>query len=147
MWVSPTTGNEIVGWGQRKINNDKMKNEHFLSACKCEKQATFSYDTWDQPSFINLVYFVCASQELTDEGLLIKRERNEYMYTKHHFLEGFLPPVAAQATSPAEERQDVTVLYSKMTLGELQSTFSLNVSVISPCCCVTKCKLVQKTYL
>uniref|UniRef100_A0A3Q3WNU9 Uncharacterized protein n=1 Tax=Mola mola TaxID=94237 RepID=A0A3Q3WNU9_MOLML len=32
----------------------------------------------------------------------------------------------ANATSPAEERQDVTVLYSKMTLGDLQSTFSLN---------------------
>uniref|UniRef100_A0A1A8UHW5 Membrane metallo-endopeptidase-like 1 n=1 Tax=Nothobranchius furzeri TaxID=105023 RepID=A0A1A8UHW5_NOTFU len=32
----------------------------------------------------------------------------------------------ANATSPAEERQDVTVLYSKMTLGELQSTFSFN---------------------
>lgn len=39
--------------------------------------------------------------------------------------------VARQATSPAEERQDVTVLYNKMTLGELQSTFNLNVSAIS----------------
>ena len=32
-----------------------------------------------------------------------------------------------KATSPAEERQDVTVLYNKMTLSELQDTFSLNV--------------------
>ncbi|XP_062316952.1 membrane metallo-endopeptidase-like 1 [Osmerus eperlanus] len=32
----------------------------------------------------------------------------------------------ANATSPAEERQDVTVLYNKMTLSELQDTFSLN---------------------
>uniref|UniRef100_A0A3B3CPN2 Membrane metallo-endopeptidase-like 1 n=1 Tax=Oryzias melastigma TaxID=30732 RepID=A0A3B3CPN2_ORYME len=32
----------------------------------------------------------------------------------------------ANATSPAEERQDVTVLYNKMTMSELQSTFSLN---------------------
>uniref|UniRef100_A0A3B3VGW4 Membrane metalloendopeptidase like 1 n=1 Tax=Poecilia latipinna TaxID=48699 RepID=A0A3B3VGW4_9TELE len=32
----------------------------------------------------------------------------------------------ANATSPAEERQDVTVLYNKMTLAELQSTYSFN---------------------
>lgn len=32
-----------------------------------------------------------------------------------------------KATSPAEERQDVTVLYNKMTIGELQNTFSFNV--------------------
>ncbi|XP_056130949.1 membrane metallo-endopeptidase-like 1 isoform X2 [Lampris incognitus] len=32
----------------------------------------------------------------------------------------------ANATSPAEERQDVTVLYNKMTISELQDTFSLN---------------------
>lgn len=51
--------------------------------------------------------------------------------TKHQFIEGFFLPVAGQATSPAEERQDITVLYNKMTLGELQSTFSFNVSVIS----------------
>ncbi|XP_036389931.1 membrane metallo-endopeptidase-like 1 [Megalops cyprinoides] len=34
----------------------------------------------------------------------------------------------ANATSPAEERQDVTLLYNKMTLTEVQETFSLNVS-------------------
>ncbi|XP_057702727.1 membrane metallo-endopeptidase-like 1 isoform X2 [Corythoichthys intestinalis] len=32
----------------------------------------------------------------------------------------------ANATLPAEERQDVTALYNKMTLNELQNTFSLN---------------------
>ncbi|KAI1892524.1 hypothetical protein AGOR_G00134480 [Albula goreensis] len=32
----------------------------------------------------------------------------------------------ANATSPAEERQDVTLLYNKMTLSEVQETFSLN---------------------
>ncbi|KAF3690008.1 Membrane metallo-endopeptidase-like 1 [Channa argus] len=32
----------------------------------------------------------------------------------------------ANATSPAEERQDVTVLYNKLTLAELQNTFSFN---------------------
>ncbi|TNM88735.1 hypothetical protein fugu_004989 [Takifugu bimaculatus] len=32
----------------------------------------------------------------------------------------------ANATSPAEERQDVTVLYNKMTIGELQNTFNFN---------------------
>ncbi|KAM6980057.1 membrane metallo-endopeptidase-like 1 [Aplochiton taeniatus] len=32
----------------------------------------------------------------------------------------------ANATSPAEERQDVTVLYNKMTLRELQDTFAFN---------------------
>uniref|UniRef100_A0A8C8HCX9 Membrane metallo-endopeptidase-like 1 n=1 Tax=Oncorhynchus tshawytscha TaxID=74940 RepID=A0A8C8HCX9_ONCTS len=34
----------------------------------------------------------------------------------------------ANATSPAEERQDVTILYKKMTLTELQESFNLNVS-------------------
>lgn len=57
--------------------------------------------------------------------------------TKHHppnpLFNGILfLPVTLKATSPAEERQDVTVLYNKMTLGELQDTYSLNVSVISP---------------
>ncbi|KAG9334236.1 hypothetical protein JZ751_008383, partial [Albula glossodonta] len=32
----------------------------------------------------------------------------------------------ANATSPAEERQDVTLLYNKMALSEVQETFSLN---------------------
>ncbi|XP_071016647.1 membrane metallo-endopeptidase-like 1 [Oncorhynchus clarkii lewisi] len=32
----------------------------------------------------------------------------------------------ANATSPAEERQDVTILYNKMTLGKLQESFNLN---------------------
>jgi len=39
--------------------------------------------------------------------------------------------VAEQATSPVEERQDVTVLYNRMTLAELQDAFSFNVSL--PC--------------
>lgn len=43
----------------------------------------------------------------------------------------FFLSIAGQATSPAEERQDVTVLYNKMTLGELQSTFNFHVGVIS----------------
>uniref|UniRef100_A0A8C8DF94 Membrane metallo-endopeptidase-like 1 n=1 Tax=Oncorhynchus tshawytscha TaxID=74940 RepID=A0A8C8DF94_ONCTS len=34
----------------------------------------------------------------------------------------------ANATSPAEERQDVTILYNKMTLSKLQESFNLNVS-------------------
>ncbi|XP_067243853.1 membrane metallo-endopeptidase-like 1 [Chanodichthys erythropterus] len=32
----------------------------------------------------------------------------------------------ANATSPAEERNDITVLYNKMTLGEVQQAFNLN---------------------
>uniref|UniRef100_A0A3B3SV54 Membrane metalloendopeptidase like 1 n=1 Tax=Paramormyrops kingsleyae TaxID=1676925 RepID=A0A3B3SV54_9TELE len=32
----------------------------------------------------------------------------------------------ANATSPSEERQDVTLLYNKMTLSEVQETFNLN---------------------
>uniref|UniRef100_A0A8C8DE19 Membrane metallo-endopeptidase-like 1 n=1 Tax=Oncorhynchus tshawytscha TaxID=74940 RepID=A0A8C8DE19_ONCTS len=32
----------------------------------------------------------------------------------------------ANATSPAEERQDVTILYNKMTLSKLQESFNLN---------------------
>lgn len=67
----------------------------------------------------------------------MKGEQNVNIYiTKHQFIEGFFLPVAGQATSPAEERQDVTVLYNKMTLGELQSTFSFNVRVISLLSCV-----------
>uniref|UniRef100_A0A8C1IVL5 Membrane metallo-endopeptidase-like 1 n=1 Tax=Cyprinus carpio TaxID=7962 RepID=A0A8C1IVL5_CYPCA len=34
--------------------------------------------------------------------------------------------VLQQATSPAEERNDITVLYNKMTLREVQQTFNLN---------------------
>uniref|UniRef100_A0A671LQ64 Membrane metallo-endopeptidase-like 1 n=1 Tax=Sinocyclocheilus anshuiensis TaxID=1608454 RepID=A0A671LQ64_9TELE len=34
----------------------------------------------------------------------------------------------ANATSPAEERNDITVLYNKMTMREVQQTFNLNVS-------------------
>uniref|UniRef100_A0A8C1SHC8 Membrane metallo-endopeptidase-like 1 n=1 Tax=Cyprinus carpio TaxID=7962 RepID=A0A8C1SHC8_CYPCA len=34
----------------------------------------------------------------------------------------------ANATSPAEERNDITVLYNRMTLREMQQTFNLNVS-------------------
>lgn len=34
----------------------------------------------------------------------------------------------AQATSPAEERNDITVLYNKMSLRDVQETFYLNVS-------------------
>uniref|UniRef100_A0A8C5FIM1 Membrane metallo-endopeptidase-like 1 n=1 Tax=Gadus morhua TaxID=8049 RepID=A0A8C5FIM1_GADMO len=34
----------------------------------------------------------------------------------------------ANATSPVEERQDVTVLYNRMTLAELQDSFKFNVS-------------------
>uniref|UniRef100_A0A672P4C6 Membrane metallo-endopeptidase-like 1 n=1 Tax=Sinocyclocheilus grahami TaxID=75366 RepID=A0A672P4C6_SINGR len=34
----------------------------------------------------------------------------------------------ANATSPAEERNDITVLYNKMTLREVQQAFNLNVS-------------------
>lgn len=64
---------------------------------------------------------------MTNETLLMKGVQNEEsVYRSFFFL-----PVAGQATSPAEERQDVTVLYNKMTLGDLQNTFSLNVSVIS----------------
>uniref|UniRef100_A0A8C8DEB5 Membrane metallo-endopeptidase-like 1 n=1 Tax=Oncorhynchus tshawytscha TaxID=74940 RepID=A0A8C8DEB5_ONCTS len=36
--------------------------------------------------------------------------------------------LSSTATSPAEERQDVTILYNKMTLSKLQESFNLNVS-------------------
>lgn len=53
------------------------------------------------------------------------------IYNQDQFMESFFFLFVGQATSPAEERQDVTVLYNKMTLGELQSTFNFNVRVIS----------------
>lgn len=34
-----------------------------------------------------------------------------------------------QATSPAEERNDITVLYNRMTLRDVQETFNLGVSL------------------
>lgn len=52
------------------------------------------------------------------------------LYNQGPFYGILVYPVTLQATSPAEERQDVTVLYNKMTLGELQNTYSLNVSVL-----------------
>lgn len=58
------------------------------------------------------------------------------LYNQGPFYGILVYPVTLQATSPAEERQDVTVLYNKMTLGELQNTYSLNVSVISYLFCV-----------
>ncbi len=39
-----------------------------------------------------------------------------------------VPSVLQQATSPAEERNDITVVYNKMTLREVQQAFNLNVS-------------------
>uniref|UniRef100_A0A9J7Z1K2 Membrane metallo-endopeptidase-like 1 n=1 Tax=Cyprinus carpio carpio TaxID=630221 RepID=A0A9J7Z1K2_CYPCA len=41
-------------------------------------------------------------------------------------LKGYVSSVLQQATSPAEERNDITVLYNKMTLREVQQTFNLN---------------------
>lgn len=64
-------------------------------------------------------------------------DQNATIYTTKHpstpFFHGILFHLFTfQATSPAEERQDVTVLYNKMTLGELQNTYSLNVSAMPP---------------
>lgn len=43
---------------------------------------------------------------------------------------GFIQAISIflQATTPPEERHDITVLYNKMTLSELQENFSFNVS-------------------
>lgn len=124
MWVPAATGSGTAGRWIRKINNDKMKNEHPLSASsKWKNQATFRVDLGDQPSFQHRFLFLFSSATSQQHD---KWDNKASVYRRF-----FLPPVVVgQATSPAEERQDVTVLYNKMTLGELQSSFSFNVSVI-----------------
>uniref|UniRef100_A0A1A8I2M3 Membrane metallo-endopeptidase-like 1 n=1 Tax=Nothobranchius kuhntae TaxID=321403 RepID=A0A1A8I2M3_NOTKU len=68
--------------------------------------------------------FMVSIAKITREDRNITQDDDKVWEEMMQVLE--LETDIANATSPAEERQDVTVLYSKMTLGELQSTFSFN---------------------
>uniref|UniRef100_A0A4W6FL82 Membrane metalloendopeptidase like 1 n=1 Tax=Lates calcarifer TaxID=8187 RepID=A0A4W6FL82_LATCA len=73
------------------------------------------------------LHFMVSIAKITREDRNLTQDDDHVWEEMMQVLE--LETDIANATSPAEERQDVTVLYNKMTLGELQSTFSFNVSV------------------
>uniref|UniRef100_A0A8D3CHH7 Membrane metallo-endopeptidase-like 1 n=1 Tax=Scophthalmus maximus TaxID=52904 RepID=A0A8D3CHH7_SCOMX len=70
------------------------------------------------------LHFMFSIAKITREDKNLTQDDDRVWEEMMQVLE--LETDIANATSPAEERQDVTVLYNKMTLGELQSTFSLN---------------------
>uniref|UniRef100_A0A672FE20 Membrane metallo-endopeptidase-like 1 n=1 Tax=Salarias fasciatus TaxID=181472 RepID=A0A672FE20_SALFA len=76
------------------------------------------------------LHFMVSIAKITREDRNLTQDDDRVWEEMMQVLE--LETDIANATSPAEERQDVTVLYNKMTLGELQSTFSFHVSNIPP---------------
>uniref|UniRef100_A0AAQ5X532 Membrane metallo-endopeptidase-like 1 n=1 Tax=Amphiprion ocellaris TaxID=80972 RepID=A0AAQ5X532_AMPOC len=70
------------------------------------------------------LHFMVSIAKITREDRNLTQDDDRVWEEMMQVLE--LETDIANATSPAEERQDVTVLYNKMTLSELQSTFSLN---------------------
>ncbi|GLD64186.1 membrane metallo-endopeptidase-like 1, partial [Lates japonicus] len=70
------------------------------------------------------LHFMVSIAKITREDRNLTQDDDRVWEEMMQVLE--LETDIANATSPAEERQDVTVLYNKMTLGELQSTFSFN---------------------
>uniref|UniRef100_A0A667X583 Membrane metalloendopeptidase like 1 n=1 Tax=Myripristis murdjan TaxID=586833 RepID=A0A667X583_9TELE len=70
------------------------------------------------------LHFMVAIAKIAREDRNLTQDDDRVWEEMMQLLE--LETDIANATSPAEERQDVTVLYNKMTLGELQDTFSLN---------------------
>uniref|UniRef100_A0A8C4DZD1 Membrane metallo-endopeptidase-like 1 n=1 Tax=Dicentrarchus labrax TaxID=13489 RepID=A0A8C4DZD1_DICLA len=74
------------------------------------------------------LHFMVSIAKITREDRNLTQDDDRVWEEMMQVLE--LETDIANATSPAEERQDVTVLYNKMTLGELQSTFSFNVRTL-----------------
>uniref|UniRef100_G3NX91 Membrane metallo-endopeptidase-like 1 n=1 Tax=Gasterosteus aculeatus aculeatus TaxID=481459 RepID=G3NX91_GASAC len=70
------------------------------------------------------LHFMVSIAKITREDRNLTQDEDRVWEEMMQVLE--LETDIANATSPAEERQDVTVLYYKTTLGELQSTFSFN---------------------
>uniref|UniRef100_A0A7N6F6V6 Membrane metallo-endopeptidase-like 1 n=1 Tax=Anabas testudineus TaxID=64144 RepID=A0A7N6F6V6_ANATE len=70
------------------------------------------------------LHFMVSIAKITREDRNLTQDDDRVWEEMMQVLE--LETDIANATSPAEERQDVTILYNKMTLGELQNTFSLN---------------------
>ncbi|KAI3369954.1 hypothetical protein L3Q82_024756 [Scortum barcoo] len=71
------------------------------------------------------LHFMVSIAKITREDRNLTQDDDRVWEEMMQVLE--LETDIANATSPAEERQDITVLYNKMTIGELQSTFSFNV--------------------
>uniref|UniRef100_A0A667WSF6 Membrane metalloendopeptidase like 1 n=1 Tax=Myripristis murdjan TaxID=586833 RepID=A0A667WSF6_9TELE len=84
------------------------------------------------------LHFMVAIAKIAREDRNLTQDDDRVWEEMMQLLE--LETDIANATSPAEERQDVTVLYNKMTLGELQDTFSLNVTKS------IETKMVQSNY-
>ncbi|XP_032368901.1 membrane metallo-endopeptidase-like 1 [Etheostoma spectabile] len=89
------------------------------------------------------LHFMVSIAKITREDRNLTQDDDRVWEEMMQVLE--LETDIANATSPAEERQDVTVLYNKMTLGELQSTFNFNgynwTRFIQGCCpaCPLRC--------
>uniref|UniRef100_A0A8C6SV70 Membrane metallo-endopeptidase-like 1 n=1 Tax=Neogobius melanostomus TaxID=47308 RepID=A0A8C6SV70_9GOBI len=72
------------------------------------------------------LHFMASIAKITREDRNLTQDDERVWEEMVQVLE--LETDIANATSPAEERQDVTVLYNKMTLSELQNTYGFNVS-------------------
>uniref|UniRef100_I3J8C5 Membrane metalloendopeptidase like 1 n=1 Tax=Oreochromis niloticus TaxID=8128 RepID=I3J8C5_ORENI len=70
------------------------------------------------------LHFMVSIAKITREDRNLTQDDDRVWEEMMQVLE--LETDIANATSPAEERQDVTVLYNKMALGELQSTYTFN---------------------
>ncbi|XP_077430429.1 membrane metallo-endopeptidase-like 1 [Vanacampus margaritifer] len=70
------------------------------------------------------LHFMVAIAKMTREDRNLTQDDERVWEEMMQVLD--LETDVANATLPAEERQDVTVLYNKMTLNELQSTFGFN---------------------
>ncbi|CAL9704040.1 unnamed protein product [Knipowitschia caucasica] len=70
------------------------------------------------------LHFMASIAKITREDRNLTQDDDRVLEEMMEVLE--LETDIANATSPAEERQDVTVLYNKMSLSELQSTYSFN---------------------
>uniref|UniRef100_A0A3B4GQQ7 Membrane metalloendopeptidase like 1 n=1 Tax=Pundamilia nyererei TaxID=303518 RepID=A0A3B4GQQ7_9CICH len=70
------------------------------------------------------LHFMVSIAKITREDRNLTQDDDRVWEEMMQVLE--LETDIANATSPAEERQDVTILYNKMALGELQSTYAFN---------------------
>uniref|UniRef100_A0A3B4GNQ3 Membrane metalloendopeptidase like 1 n=1 Tax=Pundamilia nyererei TaxID=303518 RepID=A0A3B4GNQ3_9CICH len=70
------------------------------------------------------LHFMVSIAKITREDRNLTQDDDRVWEEMMQVLE--LETDIANATSPAEERQDVTILYNKMALGELQSTYGFN---------------------
>uniref|UniRef100_A0AAX7TDC1 Membrane metallo-endopeptidase-like 1 n=1 Tax=Astatotilapia calliptera TaxID=8154 RepID=A0AAX7TDC1_ASTCA len=70
------------------------------------------------------LHFMVSIAKITREDRNLTQDDDRVWEEMMQVLE--LETDIANATSPAEERQDVTILYNKMALGELQSTYTFN---------------------